>query len=106
MFTGSKEAGKKLLEMLSLGKSKPWKEIMGIMTGTPNMDTSAYREYFLPLEEWLIQYNKNQNNHVGWIVKDFEKLCTSKQTSGALSTHFFSVFPLLSALLSYFSKNY
>jgi len=50
--------------MLRLGKSKPWKEIMGIMTGTPNMDTGAYREYFAPLEKWLIKQNKEENNQV------------------------------------------
>jgi peptidyl-dipeptidase A len=61
---GSKEAGAKLLEMLRLGKSKPWKEVMEIMTGTPKMDTGAYREYFAPLEKWLIKKNKEENNKV------------------------------------------
>ena len=61
---GSKEAGSKLLEMLTLGKSKPWKEVMEMMTGNPNMDTSAFREYFAPLEKWLIKHNKEKNNQV------------------------------------------
>jgi peptidyl-dipeptidase A len=51
--------------MLRLGKSKPWKEVMEIMTGTPNMDTGAYREYFAPLEKWLIKKNKEEKNKVG-----------------------------------------
>ena len=34
------------------------------MTGTPNMDTGAYREYFAPLEKWLIKQNKDENNQV------------------------------------------
>jgi peptidyl-dipeptidase A len=50
--------------MLKLGKSKPWKEIMEMMTGSPNMDTSAFREYFAPLEKWLIKHNKEKNNQV------------------------------------------
>ena len=50
--------------MLQLGKSKPWKEVMEIMTGTPKMDTGAYREYFAPLEKWLIKQNKEENNLV------------------------------------------
>ena len=37
---------------------------MEIMTGTPNMDTGAFREYFAPLENWLIKKNKEDNNHV------------------------------------------
>ena len=61
---GSKPAGSKLLEMLRLGKSKPWKEVMKIMTGTPNMDTGAFREYFAPLEKWLTKHNKEKNNKV------------------------------------------
>jgi hypothetical protein len=65
---GSKEAGAKLYEMLQLGRSKPWKEIMGIMTGTPNMDTGAFREYFAPLEKWLIKQNKEDNNQVSLAV--------------------------------------
>ncbi len=82
---GSKEAGRKLLEMLILGKSKPWKEIMEIMTGTPGMETSALREYFMPLEVWLTKYNKDQNNHVGWMTKDFKTFCSSGlQLSSAL----------------------
>jgi len=54
--------------MLRLGKSKPWKEIMKIMTGTPGMDTGAYREYFAPLEKWLIKKNKEGKNKVVMIL--------------------------------------
>jgi peptidyl-dipeptidase A len=50
--------------MLRLGKSKPWKEVMEIMTGAPDMDTAAFREYFAPLEEWLTRHNKEKNNQV------------------------------------------
>ena len=53
--------------MLRLGKSKPWKEVMEIMTGTPKMDTGAFREYFAPLEKWLTKYNKDKNNWVGFL---------------------------------------
>ena len=35
------------------------------MTGTPKMDTGAFREYFAPLEKWLTKYNKDKNNWVG-----------------------------------------
>jgi len=66
---------------MKLGSSKPWKEVMGLMTGIPNMDTSALREYFSPLEKWLTQYNKNHGNHVGWTVKDYEKFCSAKLKS-------------------------
>jgi peptidyl-dipeptidase A len=52
--------------MLHLGKSKPWKDIMEMMTGVPKMDTAAFREYFAPLEKWLTKYNKDKNN---WVSK-------------------------------------
>jgi len=34
------------------------------MTGTPRMDTGPLREYFAPLEKWLADYNKKNNNKV------------------------------------------
>jgi peptidyl-dipeptidase A len=50
--------------MLKLGKSKPWKEIMEMMTGKADMDTGAFREYFAPLEDWLKKQNKEKSNQV------------------------------------------
>ena len=44
--TGNKEAGRKLVDMLKLGSSLPWKEVMEVMTGEPRMSTDAFREYF------------------------------------------------------------
>lgn len=34
------------------------------MTGTPKMDTEPLREYFAPLEKWLIKYNEEKKNKV------------------------------------------
>merc|ERR1711983_297103 len=64
-FFGSKEAGDKLKTMLVPGSSKPWKEAMEVMTGEPKMDTGAFREYFKPLEDWLMKENKK---NVSWLV--------------------------------------
>lgn len=50
--------------MLQLGSSKHWTEAMKLMTGKPDMDTSAFVEYFSPLEKWLSKYNEKNNNHV------------------------------------------
>jgi peptidyl-dipeptidase A len=61
---GSKEAGKKYGEMLSLGASQPWQDTMQKLTGTRQMDASAITEYFKPLEAWLAEQNKNQS--CGW----------------------------------------
>ena len=69
-------AGEKLLSMLTIGASKPWKEAMEVMTGEPKMDTAAIREYFKPLEEWLIEENKRSGVNVGWKAKDLNEVCT------------------------------
>ena len=76
--SGSKEAGKKLLSMLELGSSRPWKEVMEVMTGKPKMDTAAYREFFMPLENWLREENEKNGVTIGWKVKDFDQFCKDK----------------------------
>ena len=84
-ITGSKEAGQKLLSMLKLGSSKPWKEVIEVMTGEPKMDTGAFREYFMPLEKWLKEENERNGVTVGWKVDDFDKFCEAKAGASASS---------------------
>jgi hypothetical protein len=69
--------------MLELGRSKPWKDVMEVMTGQREMSTSAFREYFKPLEDWLIKENTKDNVKVGWKIPPIEKMCLSKSQSGA-----------------------
>jgi len=74
-FYGSKEAGNKLDSMLKLGASKPWKDAMEVMTDQREMSTDAFREYFKPLEDWLIFQNKEANVTVGWKNPPIDKMC-------------------------------
>jgi len=74
-FYGSKAAGDKMREMLKLGASKPWKEAMRTMTGKPDMDSSALREYFAPLEEWLKEENKKNGVQVNWGNFEMGQVC-------------------------------
>jgi peptidyl-dipeptidase A len=60
----SKEAGKSLNAMLSMGISKPWPEALNALAGTKQMDASAILDYFAPLKAWLEQQNKGQT--IGW----------------------------------------
>ena len=60
----SKEAGKKLDAMLQLGQSKPWQEALFEITGKREMDATAIRDYFAPLQAWLDEQNKG--NKIGW----------------------------------------
>ena len=70
-------AGEKLLSMLKIGASKPWKDVMEVMTGEPKMDTAAIREYFKPLEEWLEEENARTGVTVGWKAKDINEMCSN-----------------------------
>ncbi|KAK2496307.1 hypothetical protein MC885_004137 [Smutsia gigantea] len=58
-ISNSTEAGQKLLQMLSLGKSKPWTFALECVVGTKNMDVRPLLNYFEPLLTWLKEQNKN-----------------------------------------------
>ncbi len=60
----NKEAGAKLNSMLELGASRPWQEALEKIAGTREMDASAIRDYFAPLQKWLDE--QNQGKPVGW----------------------------------------
>lgn len=60
----SKEAGKKLNDMLSMGLSQPWPVALRAITGKPEMDATAIKDYFAPLQKWLDEQNKGKA--VGW----------------------------------------
>jgi peptidyl-dipeptidase A len=60
----SKEAGSKLDTMLQMGMSKPWPDALEAITGQREMDATAIRDYFAPLQKWLDEQNKGKP--VGW----------------------------------------
>ncbi len=60
----SKEAGQRLISMLEMGQSRPWPEALFALTGEREMDATAIREYFAPLEKWLNEQNKGKP--AGW----------------------------------------
>jgi peptidyl-dipeptidase A len=61
---GNEEAGAKLIEMLEMGKSRPWPDALEAVTGQREMDASAILDYFAPLAEWLDE--QNQGRTCGW----------------------------------------
>jgi peptidyl-dipeptidase A len=61
---GNKEAGKRLNAMLEMGLSRPWPDALEAITGQRQMDATAIRDYFAPLEKWLNE--QNQGQPVGW----------------------------------------
>ncbi len=61
---GNKEAGRRLNAMLAMGQSRPWPDALESLTGQRQMDATAIRDYFAPLEKWLAEQNKGEP--VGW----------------------------------------
>jgi len=60
----NKAAGTKPNDMLSMGASRPWQEALEKIAGTREMDATAIRDYFAPLQKWLDE--QNQGKPVGW----------------------------------------
>jgi peptidyl-dipeptidase A len=61
---GNKEAGARLNAMLELGQSRPWQDALEKIAGTRQMDATAIRDYFAPLQKWLDEQNRGKPQ--GW----------------------------------------
>jgi peptidyl-dipeptidase A len=61
---GNQAAGRRLNAMLEMGQSRPWQEALEKIAGTREMDASAIRDYFAPLQKWLDEQNRGKP--VGW----------------------------------------
>ena len=61
---GNKTAGARLNSMLEMGQSRPWQEALEKIAGKREMDASAIRDYFAPLQKWLD--DQNRGKPVGW----------------------------------------
>jgi peptidyl-dipeptidase A len=60
----NRAAGDRLNSMLEMGASQPWQEALEKIAGTKQMDASAIRDYFAPLQKWLDV--QNAGKPVGW----------------------------------------
>jgi peptidyl-dipeptidase A len=60
----NKEAGERLKKALAMGASKPWPDVLEVLTGQREMDASAMADYFAPLKAWLDEQNKGRK--IGW----------------------------------------
>ncbi|MDH3254867.1 MAG: M2 family metallopeptidase [Acidobacteriota bacterium] len=61
---GNPEAGKKLIDMLEMGSSRPWPDALEAVTGQREMDATAILDYFAPLKTWLDE--RNAGRQCGW----------------------------------------
>ena len=62
----NKAAGKKLIDLLEMGSSRPWPEALERATGTRSMDATAVLDYFAPLKAWLDEQIRKEKIPVGW----------------------------------------
>uniref|UniRef100_A0A6J0TXI6 Angiotensin-converting enzyme n=1 Tax=Pogona vitticeps TaxID=103695 RepID=A0A6J0TXI6_9SAUR len=62
----SEKAGAILGNALKQGYSKPWPDVMQLITGQPNMSAEALLSYFEPLTKWLINMNLQNGETLGW----------------------------------------
>jgi peptidyl-dipeptidase A len=60
----SQAAGDKLKKMMAMGLSRPWPEALEALAGSKEMDATAIRDYFAPLQKWLDEQVKGKP--VGW----------------------------------------
>jgi peptidyl-dipeptidase A len=61
---GNEEAGRRLAAMMEMGLSRPWPDALEALTGQRQMDATAIRDYFAPLQKWLDE--QNNGKPVGW----------------------------------------
>jgi peptidyl-dipeptidase A len=61
---GNREAGARLAKMLEMGQSRPWPDALEALTGQRQMDATAIRDYFAPLQKWLD--DQNRGKPTGW----------------------------------------
>jgi peptidyl-dipeptidase A len=61
---GNKAAGSRLNAMLEMGQSRPWQDALEKIAGSRQMDATAIRDYFAPLQKWLDEQNRGKP--LGW----------------------------------------
>uniref|UniRef100_A0A673VHG5 Angiotensin-converting enzyme n=1 Tax=Suricata suricatta TaxID=37032 RepID=A0A673VHG5_SURSU len=78
----SKIAGKLLEDVLKLGSSKPWPEVLQKITRQTEVSAKALMTYFKPLLNWLVTENVRQGEILGWpdFSCSFEEKYTDKVT--------------------------
>jgi len=64
---GNKYVGMKFKQMLAMGNSKSWENILFNLTGENKLESQAILEFFKPLHDWLKIENTIKDYPVGWM---------------------------------------
>ncbi|XP_024085507.1 angiotensin-converting enzyme-like [Cimex lectularius] len=68
----SREAGRVLVDVMSVGASRPWEEVLRLATrgsSQHKLDARPMLEYFKPLSLWLRVQNRDEQM-IGWITSE------------------------------------
>lgn len=49
-----------------MGKSKPWPYALEKMTGSKEMSAAPIKDYFQPLQKWLVKERCSKRYKIGW----------------------------------------
>lgn len=63
---GNENVGERFKEMLSMGSSKPWADVLHHLTGERKLESQAMLDFFQPLHQWLKRENSARGYPVGW----------------------------------------
>lgn len=66
---GGEQTGKLIRNLMSVGFSQNWTQALEDMTGSPDMSSSSFIKYFLPLYEFLVKENQKNGECIGWASK-------------------------------------
>jgi len=64
---GNKYVGMKFKEMLAMGNSQSWEDILYSLTGENKLESKAILEFFEPLHNWLKMENLRKGYPIGWM---------------------------------------
>ena len=63
---GNKHVGERFKQMLAMGNSKPWSEVLKSLTGEDKLEPKAMLHFFEPLHKWLKMENLARGYPIGW----------------------------------------
>lgn len=87
--------------MLAMGKSKPWPDALEKMTGTRKMDVGALKEYFEPLNKWLVKQREAKKYPKGWSTEGAYEECKVSSSKCPFGPAIFTIISSLLATLAY-----
>ncbi|XP_036216019.2 angiotensin-converting enzyme [Bactrocera oleae] len=65
-LSNQRQIGPIVMEAMSLGSSKSYKDILQIMTKESSINMDGLLAYFQPLYDWLVEKNRLDNVEIGW----------------------------------------